>query len=86
VKYDIGCKKRGEYLHKREVDRALFANVLRKACTEVEVLRRKVAEGRHCTICHKKLPYRCEACEKAAKESKAHRREMARKFREEMAA
>ena len=70
-----GCQKKAGYLHKEKAHDAVAATLLRKACTEVEVLRRHLAKGKRCTKCHEPMPGRCEKCERSIKRERDYRRQ-----------
>lgn len=71
---DVGCIKKAGYLHKEKAHDEIAANILRKACTEIEVLRRQAAKGKRCTKCYSPLPGRCEKCELSIKRDRDYRR------------
>ena len=71
---DVGCQKKAGYLHKEKSRDEVAANILRKACTEVEVLRGQLAAGKRCTKCHKSMPTRCDSCDLSIKKERAYRK------------
>lgn len=70
----IGCQKRASYLHKEKPNQGVADNILRKACTEVEALRREVLKKRYCTKCLCNLPGRCDGCEEEIKRNRIYRK------------
>lgn len=78
VLWEPECKKKAGYIHKDRANAAVLKHILKKACTEVEVLRREKAKGRRCTKCLKGLPGRCENCDNSIKESREYNRKAAK--------
>lgn len=72
--FDIVCKVRGSYLHKNKLGSELTRNIMRKAATEVEVLRREIAQRLRCTSCHEDMPTRCEKCNAKVKKNRDYKR------------
>lgn len=70
--YEPVCKRKAKRIHKDVAKNEVINNIVRKACTEVEILRRKLADGRVCTQCPTVLSKRCPKCEEKIKKSRSY--------------
>lgn len=71
---DVVCKRVAKKIHGLKAAPEIAANIMRKACTEVEVLRRNQASGLRCTACRGELPTRCDKCSERMQKDRAYRR------------
>lgn len=71
--FDVECKRRAKRIHNDKATSQIHANILRKACTEVQLLRS--SSVKRCTGCRKILPKRCDDCEKTIRDRRQYRKD-----------